>query len=77
MSRVDWAVTRDLATAYPGADAAALTAALRAGSPNLDERKGNLVEDYAARTVGKILALLEVVAARREQRGRDDGRDDR
>jgi len=77
VSRVDWAVTRDLATAYPGADAAALTAALRAGSPNLDERKGNHVEDYAARTVGKILALLEVVAARREQRGRDDGRDDR
>jgi len=77
VSRVDWAVTRDLATAYPGADAGMLTAALRAGSPALAERKGGHVEDYAARTVGKVLALPEVVAARQGVRGRDDDRDDR
>jgi len=76
-SRVDWAVTRDLAVAYPGADAAALTAALRVGSPHLTERKGNHGEDYAARTVTKVLALPEVVAARVGVRARDDDRDDR
>jgi len=76
-SRVDWAVTRDLATAYPGADAAALTAALRASSPALAERKGGHVEDYVARTVGKVLALPEVVAARQGVRAQDDDRDDR
>jgi len=76
-SRMDWAVARDLAVAYPGADAVALTAALRMGSPDLTKRKGRHVEDYVARTVGKVLALPEVIAARREQRGRDDGRDDR
>ena len=76
-SRVDWAVTRDLATAYPGADAAALTAALRVGSPHLTERKGNHGEDYAARTVTKVLTLPEVVAARQGVRARDDDRDDR
>jgi len=56
---------------------AALTAALRAGSPDLAERKGEYVEDYVARTVGKVLALPEVVAARAGVRARDDGRDDR
>jgi len=76
VSRVDWAVTRDLAVTYPGVDAGMLTAALRAGSPNLDERKGGHVEDYTARTVGKVLALPEVVVAREGARGCDDGRDD-
>jgi len=76
-SRVDWAVTRDLAVVYPSADAAALVAALRVGSPDLTERKGAHVEDYVARTVGKVLALPEVVAARAGARGRDDDRDDR
>jgi len=77
VSRVDWAVTRDLAAAYPGADAGMLMAALRAGSPGLAERKGGHAEDYAARTVGKVLALPEVVTARAGARARDDGRDDR
>jgi len=76
-SRVDWTVTRDLAVAYPSADAAALTAALQAGSPDLTERKGGHVEDYVARTVGKVLALPEVVAARQGMRARDDDRSDR
>jgi len=67
-SRVDWAVTRDLATAYPLADAGMLTAALRTGGH---------MEDYAARTVGKVLMLPEVVAARQAVRMRDDDRDDR
>jgi len=45
-------------------------AAMRAGSPGQGA-------DYVARTVGTVLALPEVVATRQEQRGRDDGRDDR
>lgn len=76
-SRVDWAVTRDLATAYPLANAAALTVALRVGSPNLHERKGGHGEDYAARTVTKVLALPEVIAVRQGVRVRDNDRDDR
>jgi len=77
VSRVDWAVTRDLAVVYPGADAGQLMAALRAGSPRLEERKGGYGEDYAARTVTKVLALPEVVTARAGARARDDDRDDR
>ncbi len=77
VSRVDWAVTRDLAVAYPAADAGMLMAALRAGSPRLEERKGGHIEDYAARTVGKVLALPEVVTTRAGAQARDDDRDDR
>ncbi len=77
LSRVDWMVTKDLARACPTADAGALTEAMRAGSPRLAERKGTQVEDYLARTVGKVLATPDVRAARRETRARDDGRGDR
>ena len=77
LSRVDWMVTKDLARACPTADAGALTEAMRAGSPRLAERKGTQVEDYLARTVGKVLATPDVMAARRETRARDDGRGDR
>ena len=76
-SWVDWTVTKDLARAYPEADAGALTDAMRAGSPQLTERRGAQVEDYLARTVGKALSTPDVVAARRATRARDDGRDDR
>jgi len=66
-------VTKELAQAYPTAEAGALTDAMQAGSPQLTERKGDHMEDYVAWTVGKP----EVVAARRDTRERDDGRDDR
>ncbi len=77
LSRVDWMVTKELARAYPAADAGALREAMRAGSPQLTERKGAQVEDYLARTVGKALATPEVVAARQGERERDVGREDR
>lgn len=77
LSRVDWMVTKELAQAYPTADAGALMEAMRAGSPRLAERKGGHVEDYLARTVRKVLATPDVMAARRETRERDDGRGDR
>jgi len=77
VSRVDWTVTREVAQAYPTADAGQLMAALRAGSPLLAGRTGGEAADYAARTVGQVLVTPDVVVARQDTRGRDEGRDDR
>jgi len=76
-SRIDGTVMRDVARTYPTADAGMLMAAMRAGSPGLAERTAGQGADYLARTVGTALATPDVVAARRETRARDDGRDDR
>jgi len=76
-SRIDGTVLRDVARTYPTADVGMLMAAMRAGSLGLAERTAGQGADYVARTVGAVLATPDTIAARRETRARDDGRDDR
>lgn len=64
LSRLDWMVCRDLASASLAVDAAYLEQALRQGSPHLAERKAGHVDDYVARTAAKVMRDARVVDAR-------------
>ena len=54
LSRLDWAVARDLAR--QGHAPEVVAGAVRVGSPGLEERKAGHVDDYVARTVSKVFA---------------------
>jgi len=79
MSRLDYAVLRDLATRHPDATRHALGQALRQGSPNLAQRKTNerWLTSYVENTTTAVLLNPEVQQARagyqREQGGRGRG----
>jgi len=79
MSRLDYAVLRDLATRRPDATRQALGQALRQGSPNVARRKTNerWLTAYVEHTTTAVLLNPEVQQARagyqREQGGRGRG----
>jgi len=54
LSRLDWAVARDLAR--QGHAPEVVAGAVRVGSPRLEERKAGHVDEYVARTVSKVFA---------------------
>ena len=64
-SAADWAVVGTMHERYPGLSTAQLAQAMRAGSPNLEERHRGHVADYVGRTV------VKAVRAQQEQRARD------
>lgn len=64
LSRLDWMVLRDLASASLAVDAAYLEQALREGSPQLAERKAGHVDDYVSRTAAKVMRDAKVIDAR-------------
>jgi len=66
MSRLDYAVLRDLATRYPDATRQALALAQRQGSPNLVQRKTNerWLASYVDNTTTAVLLNPEVQQAR-------------
>ena len=79
MSRLDYAVLRELATRHPDATRQVLGQALRQGSPNVEQRKTNerWLTSYVENTTTAVLLNPEVQQARagyqREQGGRGRG----
>ncbi len=64
LSRLDWMVCRDLASANLAVDEQYLQQALREGSPHLAERKAGHIDDYVARTAAKVMRDAHVLDAR-------------
>jgi hypothetical protein len=64
LSRLDWMVCRDLASASLAVDVNYLEQALREGSPNLAQRKAGHIDDYVARTAAKVMRDAKVLGAR-------------
>ena len=71
LSRLDWAVARDLARRGHAPEVVA--GAVRVGSPRLEERKAGHVDEYVARTVSKVFAQAP---ARKEMGERAPPRED-
>ncbi|HXT35883.1 MAG TPA: DNA-primase RepB domain-containing protein [Chloroflexota bacterium] len=63
-SAADWAVVGTLSTRYPWISLAQLAEAMRAGSPNLEQRHQGHVADYVGRTVTKAVRVLQAEQAR-------------
>lgn len=64
LSRLDWMVCRDLASANLEVDEQYLQQALREGSPHLAQRKAGHIDDYVARTTAKVMRDAHVLDAR-------------
>ncbi len=68
--RVDQVVLRDMARVHPAASAADLSAAMREGSPRLDERYATDIDAYVERIVAGVLGDADMARARQHELAR-------